>query len=53
MAHHYSERERLNHQGDVVNHGTVRGSIHGNLKRRKPLILKPQRTRKSKDRGSL
>ncbi len=30
MAHHYSER--LNHQGDVVNHGTVRGSIHGNLK---------------------
>lgn len=27
------ERERLNHQGDVVNHCTVRGSTHRNLKR--------------------
>lgn len=53
VAHHYSERERLNHQGDVVNHGTVRGSIHGNPKRRKTLILKPQRTRKLKDRDLL
>lgn len=49
MAHHYSERERLNHHGMVPNHGMVRGSIHGNLKRRKTLILKPQRTRKLED----